>query len=174
MGASFSSKNVLYTLRSLVHLFGKGESQKLAQTMKTTQIFVPFLAVIFCLSITSCGTQSTQSYKLVNSTSDIPSIADHPKDCTIEIRRHSGFLAHALKAVLSINGHDVAILGPSERVLLRLPGGNYKFSVRWTGDAESASSIRLNLSRGQPVKLGVSVQKSDSLLWRAQPSIMEL
>lgn len=95
-------------------------------------------------------------------------------NCVVEVRRHAGFLAGALKAVVSVNGKDVATLRPSQKVILSLPGGSHRFSVRWSGDHETASSVRLLLEPGQMVRLGINVDKSDSVLWRAQPSIREM
>lgn len=88
--------------------------------------------------------------------------------------RHAGILGSALKAVVSVNGRDVATLGTGQKVILAVPKGYVKFSVRWRGDSASASSLRLLLTPDQTFRIGIAVQKSSSTFGRAQPVIGEM
>ncbi len=96
-------------------------------------------------------------------------------DSTVGIRRDPGLLGAALKVMLSIDGRDVAKFGPGRTLTLPISAGEHKFSVRWAGDPEAISSVRLNTIRGQSTKLRITVVASPAVfVGKAQPVIMEM
>ena len=128
-------------------------------------------AVFVCGVLTSCGSPSSENYKTV-----LPYIATTKQlgGCSIEIRRHAGHYASALTAVISVDGRDIGNLRVKQRFFLYLPEGSHKFSVRWRGDGEAASSVRINLHPNETVRLGVNSIVSRTFFYRGQPTISEM
>ena len=126
------------------------------------------------LSLLSCASPSDYNYEVVQPLGSWNPASDPSSACTVEVMRHTGFVGCALKIIVSVNGRDVATLGTGQKVVLQVPKGHVKFSVRWRGDSASAASLRLILTPDQTFRIGVAVQQSTSSFGRVQPVISEM
>jgi hypothetical protein len=124
--------------------------------------------------LTSCATPAANDYSVIADDLILVPLEYKAGDAVVEVRRHPGMLGAAMKVVLSVDGRDVAQFKAAKKLSFTLPAGEHRFGVRWSHDSESFSTMRLVVTGGQQIRLGITVATPPAFFGRAQPAISEM